>query len=339
MKRLLGLALLAFLSYAGAQEYWRGEVVEVTPSGVTVQLEAGIVSAELPVEGGLELSVGQRVVVYFDGSNYTVIDYLRYPWLIWLAIAFVVMAGLIGRWKALRGVGGTLLSLLVLVFGVVPLILAGAPPLLVTLLGSLAVLLLAVYFVHGVNWKTSAALAGTLVAVLFTLGLAWATAELLNLSGLSSEEAMYAGVFTGVDLLGLYLAGVVVGALGALTDVTITQAAVVQALAATDPHMNRSELYRRGMRVGFDHIGSLINTLVLAYVGGALPLLVLLQASTGMPGWMVWNQENLASEVVRTLVGSMGLILAVPFTNYLAAWLFAGGKRLEAGAEAHVHQH
>lgn len=335
MKRLL--VLLVLLGYAGAQEYWRGEVVELAPEAVLIQIGGETVTAELPVEGSFELKAGQRVAVYFDGSTYTVIDYLRYPWLIWLTVAFVVLAGLIGRWKALRGVGGTLLSLLVLVFGVVPLILAGAQPLLVTFLGSLAVLLLAVYFVHGVNWKTSAALAGTLVAVLLTLGLAWAATGLLNLSGLSSEEAMYAGVFTGVDLVGLYLAGVVVGTLGALTDVTITQAAVVQALAATDPHMSRSELYRRGMRVGFDHIGSLINTLVLAYVGGALPLLVLLQASTGMPGWMVWNQENLASEVVRTLVGSMGLILAVPFTNYLAAGLFAGGKRLEAGAEAHVH--
>jgi uncharacterized membrane protein len=138
------------------------------------------------------------------------------------------------------------------------------------------VLLFTIYWVHGVNRKTTAALLGTLASVLFVLLLSLYFVGAMGFTGLASEEALLLKQWGGVDLLSLYLAGVVVGALGALTDVTVTQAAVVQALAHANPRFGLWELYRRGMEVGYDHIGSLVNTLVLAYAAGSLPLFLLL---------------------------------------------------------------
>lgn len=333
MARLIWIVLLALYPLALAQEYGVGRILALEEGRAQVALEGKVVEAELPVGGG-GFRVGERVVVFAEGGRYYVSEPDRIPWLAGLFALFVLAAVGLGRGQGLRGVVGTLLGFLVLVFLIVPRIAAGGSPLGYALLGSLGVLLLSIYFVHGVNRKTTAALLGTLVSVLFTLLLAHFLARALGFTGLASEEALLLGQWGGVDLLSLWLAGVAVGTLGALTDVAVTQAAVVQALAHANPGFGLGELYRRAMRVGYDHIGSLVNTLVFAYASGSLPLFLLLTQDP-TPLRFLLNTEPFAAEVVAMLLGSLGLLLAVPFTTLLASSLLQGGR----GGEGDLHLH
>lgn len=296
-------------------------------------------------EGLPAFEVGDRVELYYSPGpggerQYVVADWVRHPPLLALGLAFLFVAVVVARWKGLRAVVATAASLGIVVGFVVPRIANGADPVPVVLLGAGGILVFAIYFVHGVSWSTTAALAGTFVAAMVTMGLGVAFTRLTHLTGLGSEDAMLiASAAPDVALRGLLLAGLLVGALGALTDITIVQAAVVRELAHTDPALSFRSLYRGGMNVGKDHVGSLVNTLVLAYTGSALPLLVLLTA--GDIGWRhAVNLELIAGEVVHTLVGSIGLILAVPLTTALAAALFRGDRLpLRAGELDHAHSH
>jgi len=276
---------------------------------------------------GIDFRIGQLVVVYqADGKTYLTEPYrLHYLWA--LLGLFVLVTIALGRGKGLRGLLGTAASMGVLAYVVVPQIAAGSNPLLVTFLGAFGILALSIYFVHGINRKTSAALIGTTMAALVALVLATLLTEWMQFTGLTSEEAFLARFQLGgnLDLISLYLAGVVVGALGALNDVTVTQAAVVQALVQANPRYGVRELYSRGMAVGFDHIGSLVNTLVLAYAAGSLPLLLLIGQSD-VPLAILFNNETFAAEIVTMLVGSLALVLAVPLTTLVAAWLLRGRK-------------
>lgn len=284
-----------------------------------------------PPDSMPDFRVGDRVELYFSpgpgGSRqYVVSDWVRRGALLWLAGILLLVAALVGRGKGLRAVLATGLSLAIVVGFVVPAILAGHSPILVSLVGVGGILILAVYFVHGLSWSTTAALFGTLAAVLVTMLFGVVFTEVAHLTGFGSEEAMFIQADASqVNLKGLLLAGLLVGALGALTDVTIVQASLVREFAYVDPSLGLWELYGRGMRVGRDHIGSLVNTLVLAYTGAALPLLILLTLNDfGLA--RSFNIELVASEVVHTLVGSIGLILAVPVTTLVAALLFQGDR-------------
>lgn len=178
------------------------------------------------------------------------------------------------------------------------------------------------------------------MAVVVTMGLAIAFTDLARLTGLGTEDAIFImAAAPHVALKGLLLAGVLIGALGALTDITIVQASVVRELAHTNPKLTLKELYMRGMNVGRDHVGSLVNTLVLAYTGASLSLLILLNVGEfGLARAL--NLELVASEVVHTLVGSIGLVLAVPITTALAAWWFRGDRiPIAPGELSHAHHH
>jgi uncharacterized membrane protein len=335
--RALVLLVLFFLP-ALAQEpggYLLGRILALDPEGVArVEVQGKVKEALLPADGG-GFRPGMRVVLYQEGGRLYVAEPDRMPWLVGLLFLFALLAALLGRGKGLRGLLGTLLSLLVVVYLVVPRVASGGNPLLYALLGSLGVLLFTIYWVHGVNRKTTAALLGTLASVLFVLLLSLYFVGAMGFTGLASEEALLLKQWGGVDLLSLYLAGVVVGALGALTDVTVTQAAVVQALAHANPRFGLGELYRRGMEVGYDHIGSLVNTLVLAYAAGSLPLFLLLTKDP-TPLRFLLNTEPFAAEITAMVLGSLGLLLAVPLTTLVAAFLFQGGK---AGPGEHPHVH
>ncbi|WP_243029331.1 YibE/F family protein [Thermus altitudinis] len=333
---LLCLLLLPALAQ-GEGRYLVGRLVALEPQGGVAQVEVGgrRLPALLPVDGG-QYRLGQRVVLYQEGGRTYVTEPDRIPWLLGLLGLFAFLAALLGRGKGVRGLVGTFLSLLVVVYFVVPRVAAGGNPLLYAFLGSLGVLLLTVYLVHGVNRKTTAALLGTLASVALVLLLALFFTRALGFTGLASEEALLLRQWGGVDLVSLFLAGVVVGALGALTDVTVTQAAVVQALAHANPRFGLGELYRRGMEVGYDHMGSLVNTLVLAYAAGSLPLFLLLTKDP-TPLRFLLNTEPFAAEMVSMVLGSLGLLLAVPFTTLVAAWAFQGGKG--GPPEAHSHPH
>ncbi|WP_117236700.1 YibE/F family protein [Thermus sediminis] len=315
----------------------------VTGRILALEWERGV--AQVMVQGELREAIlptdqedyrpGMRVVLYQEGGRLYVTEPDRMPWLLGLFFLFALFAILLGQGKGLRGLLGTLFSLLVVVYFIVPQVASGGNPLLHALLGSLGVLLLTIYLVHGVNRKTTAALLGTLLSVVFVLLLSLFFVQVMGFTGLASDEAFLLRQWGGVDLLSLFLAGVVVGALGALTDVTVTQAAVVQALAHANPRFGLKELYHRGMEVGYDHIGSLVNTLVLAYAAGSLPLFLLLTKDP-TPLRFLLNTEPFAAEIVAMVLGSLGLLLAVPLTTLVAAWAFRGGR---GGPPDHHHPH
>lgn len=363
--RRVGVALLALVAVAvalaqdAAAEYGyvEGRIVDLVeratpPDGALVQLPDGrVVAADLPLsdpDGTFATPAyraGERVELYFapgpDGARqYVVSDWVRRPALAWLLGLFTAAAFLVAGLKGLRAVVATGVSLWIVVAFIVPRILAGWDPVLVSFLGVGGILLLAIYFVHGVNWSTTAALVGTFGAVAVTMALGIAFSDGARLTGLGNEDAIFLlSAAPQVALRGVLLAGLLIGALGALTDITIVQASVVRELAHTDPTLGLRELYRRGMNVGRDHVGSLVNTLVLAYTGSSLSLLLLLHLGD-VPLGRALNLELVASEAVHTLVGSVGLILAVPITTVLAAWWFRGGRLpLRPGELDHAHHH
>ena len=314
-----------------------GEVIEAD-MGQPLPDEAG--SSELPT-----FESGQRVELYYspgpDGvRQYAVSDWVRRPALLWLTGLFLIVSVIVARFKGLRAFIATGASLAIVVLFIVPRILAGGNPVIVSLLGVGGILILAIYFVHGLSWSTTAALLGTFVAVFVTMLLGLGFTEWAQLTGFGTEEAMMiSSSASQVNLKGLLLAGLLIGALGALTDITIVQASVVRELAHVNPDFGVDELYKRGMNVGLDHIGSLVNTLVLAYTGAALPLFVLLSLND-ITALRALNLELVASEVVHTLVGSIGLVLAVPLTTFLAALMFRGDALpLQAGELEHGHHH
>jgi uncharacterized membrane protein len=257
-----------------------------------------------------------------------------------LIVVFVVIAGIVGRAKGLRAVLGMAFSLGVIILAMIPAIVSGVSPILVAVLGASAILASSVYFVHGFNWTASSALIATIAAAIVTLGLAVGFSSLAKLTGLGAEEGVYimqAAQQASIDLnlRGLLIAGILIGSLGALVDSTVAQAAVVRELSNLNPKLEWQQLYKSGMSVGFDHIGSLVNTLVLANVGSSLPLWVLF--TLGQTSFTrVVNLELVASEIVHALVGSIGLILAVPLATLLAAFVFRGGRH--PGSDG-VHSH
>jgi uncharacterized membrane protein len=259
-----------------------------------------------------------------EGETYFIADYVRRAPLALLAIAFAVLVLVVGRWRGLTSLLGLGASFLVIIRFVLPGILSGADPVLISVIGALVVMLTTLYLAHGVTAKTTVALLGTALALGLTAALAHFSIDLAKLSGLADEEAATLRIISSgaIDARGLLLSGMIIGASGVLDDVTVTQASAVYELRAANPSLRPVELYRRGMNVGRDHIASTVNTLVLAYAGASLPLLALLALQTE-PLDSLLNREFLAAEIVRTLVGSMGIVAAVPLTTGLAA-LVAG---------------
>lgn len=287
--------------------------------GQTVQLVAGTDQADYT-------SVGQKVVLFRDSGadldldlRYQLVDVQRGAVLGWLALLFVLAVVGLGRLRGALSLVGLGLSLVVLLKFLVPALLAGRPALLTAVVGASAVMILVLVLAHGPNIRTATAMVGTGLSLLLIVGLSTAFAELAGLTGLTSDEAIYVrSLFGQVDVRGLLLAGIVIGALGILDDVTVTQVSTVWELRAADPTMPRSALYAAALRVGRDHIASTVNTLLLAYAGASMPLLVIFTVSgDGFIGTA--TNAVVAEEVVRTLVGSIGLIAAVPVTTALAA--------------------
>jgi uncharacterized membrane protein len=265
-----------------------------------------------------------RIVLSYDpgaeaGQQYAFADVERSRPLAVLGVLFAIAVVVLGRLTGLRALFGLGLSLLVITGFVLPALLAGSNALVVALAGSAVVMFVVLYLAHGVKVQTSIAVLGTLVSLTLTVLLAELFVGLTSLTGLGSDETgLLSATVGGLDLRGLLLAGIVIGSLGVLDDVTVTQSAAVWELHLAKPTASVRELYTAGVRIGRDHIAATVNTLVLAYVGTSLPLLVVYQlAGSGLQD--VLTNEVVAQEVVRTLVGSLGLVAAVPVTTLLAA--------------------
>jgi uncharacterized membrane protein len=249
-----------------------------------------------------------------------------------LAALFMVAVIAFGRWQGVRSLIGLACSFAVIVGFVVPAILEGGSPVPVALVGAMAIMLLSLYLAHGPGRKTTAAVVGTALALVLTAALTAGFVELASLTGLASDEARNASFQVGgISLRGLLLAGIILGGLGVLDDVTVSQASLVFELRRADPAAGFAGLTRGALAVGRDHVSATVNTLFLAYAGASLPLLVLF-VSGGEALGTVATTEVMAVEVVRALCGSVGLIAAVPLTTLLAASLAL--EKPAAGPEA-----
>lgn len=272
--------------------------------------------------GAAELAEGDEVVVLEsetpDGLAYAIVDHQRGHQLWLLGIAFVLAVVAFGRWRGVSALAGLAVTFFVLLWFVVPAILAGSAPLLVAIVGSAAIMLTVLYLTHGFAWSTTVAVLGTLGSLTLTGVLALVSVEAMHLTGFADDAATFVGEVHSVNLQGLLLAGIVIGSLGVLDDVTVTQAATVEELARANPTYRFRDLYRSGSRVGRSHIASVINTIILAYAGSSLPLMILIVAGSQSFGDVVTDQI-IAQEIVRSAVATIGLVAAVPLTTALGA--------------------
>jgi uncharacterized membrane protein len=321
-----------------------GARVESGPEkGKRIEIQLGAGGLDPNVDPGDEIRVSKgpkppKGAPAVAGTGYSLYDFERREPMLILALLFVAVVILFARWRGALSLAGLGISLALVLLFVVPSILDGNSPLLVAIVGSMAVALTTIPLAHGWGPKSLAALLGTAASLILTALLALLFTNLTHLTGLSSEEAIFLQIGDAhVSLQGLLLAGMVIGALGVLDDVTISQASTVLALRRANPALRLRRLFGLAMDVGRDHVSATVNTLVLAYVGAALPILLLFSAADlGVADAM--NLEVVAKEIVATLVGSIGLIAAVPITTGLAAALAlsVAPERLDA-ADVHAH--
>lgn len=252
-------------------------------------------------------------------TSYAFYDYERTWPLIAFAAVFAVVIVAVAGWRGLRAMIGIVVAFVVLVVFLLPALRDGASAIPVALVASAAILYAVIYLAHGVSLRTSAALLGTLTALLLAALLSWGAIELAHLTGLSEDQNNEVAAYMGnVSITGLLLAGFIIGSLGVLNDVTVTQASTVFELAETG--VSRKAIFLGAMRVGRDHIASTVYTLVLAYAGSALPLLLLFSVANRSLG-DVLTSESVAIEVARSAVGGIALALSVPLTTAIAAVL------------------
>lgn len=316
-----------------------------TPSGprassaqcgtATVRLSEGaaegrVVTAQLSgAAGGSTVELGDAVVLSDSPDNpedqrYAVIDHQRGAALWALGVAFVLAILAFGRARGLLALLGLGFTFLVLLKFLVPAVLAGSPPVLVAVVGCAAIALVVLYLTHGTSMPITVALVGTVVSLLLTGLLSALSVHVMHLTGGGDETSYILGQVQGVDLRGLLLAGMMIGTLGVLDDVTVTQSVTVTELAAANPSLTTRQLYFAGMRIGRAHISSVINTIILAYASASLPLLVLIVALQDPLG-QILSDQLVATELVRSGVGTLGLIAAVPITTLAAALVHTRG--------------
>lgn len=271
------------------------------------------------------------------GEAYTLVDFERRAPLLLLAAGFAVLVIALGRARGARALCGLAASILIVFAFVVPAILAGKPPLAVAVVGALAVMLVTIPLAHGLGAKSLAAIAGTAASLALIVTLAVVFTQAAHLTGLAGDASQLLIAGRGdLSLQGLILAGMIIGALGVLDDVTVSQASTVMALRRADPALSFKQLYRAALGVGQDHAAATVNTLVLAYVGASLPALLVLGLGGVDPGQAL-NTESVAEPVVAMLVGSAGLLAAVPITTAVAGLLAVRLPSRTLPETAHVH--
>ena len=306
-------------------------------AGQEVEVEEGtanIISQERLFDVGdrvyLERAVGP------DGDRFYISDFVRTGSLFWIVALFVGLVVLVGRGKGLRSLAGTLFSLAVIFAFIIPQIVAGRDPIIVSIAGSIVLLTVSNYLIYGWNTRAHAAVAGMVLSLVLTGVLAWLFVGWARLTGLS-EEGGYLVIELGpdVNLQGLLLGGIIIGAVGALDDVCVAQVSVVFELLDANPDLEWTDLFHRAFNVGQDHIAAMVNTLVLAYTGASLPLMVAFTIYQE-PLWRRINREPIAEEIVRTLVGSIGLVMAAPITTLiaclLARWVVQRERQVQRGS-------
>lgn len=349
-------------------EFYRGIIIDdptetqIEEYGQTVtsqQLKIRITSGpekgtelELPftiiegTPGNSRLEKNDRIIVGKsftpDDAVYFVSDIYRLHTLWWLLGLFFALVLLLARWAGVRAIVGLCISFVVIIMFIVPGILDGHNAVLVAFIGALVVATVSLFIAHGVRSRTAIACISTIITISIALLLALFFTNMMHLFGLGSEEAFYLQTTPEqlFNLRGILLAGIIIGTLGVLDDITTAQAAVVEELHLANPELSKRELFVRASSVGREHIISLVNTLVLAYTGAALPLLLLFRVYE-RPSWLVVNSEIVMEELVRMIIGSIALVIAVPLTTALAASFYAGRPvtQQQKNQQRHGHHH
>lgn len=365
LSRLLTVSLLVFLPViAGAQTIheelqgtWTARVTDVvrqevkrvpgtevnaTYQTLTVEILEGPKKGEVvTIENDyITLSEGETFFLSYleplDGPPiYTVGEPDRRGAVAFVVLAFFALAILIGGKAGARSIVSLVLSVGAIGFVLLPLIAAGYPPSITSFFVAALVLALAMLVTHGLNRKSIAAYLGALAATFAVFLCGEFAVSIARISGFGSEEASILNLRSGgtLDLSGIFLAAIIIGTLGILDDITVTQASVVAALKAENAKLTKSQLYKRAMNVGKDHVGAVINTLALAYVGTSLPLLLFFTLTPPSSMLELINRELFAAELIRTAVGGIGLLLAAPLSTLLAVFLVKG----EEGGHGHHH--
>lgn len=308
------------LKLRGLEGEYKDKIIEYKGIGMPEMTQKSVYKKgdRVLVEAGLD-SEG-KVVKFF------ITDYYRLNGIFWLSLIFVLSLLVIGRWKGVRSLVALALTFLVIMKYILPQIMDGADPIAVTLIGSFVILLLIIYTTEGFKVSSHLTIFSILLSLVLTIVLSWLFVDMISLSGLADEEA---GFLIGLDgqtinFQGLLLAGIIIGALGVLDDVVVSQVTAVKEIHSTDPSQSRAQIFKKAFNIGTSHISSMTNTLFLAYAGASLPLLILFLSgqSAFSSSMQALNNENLATEIVRTLAGSIGLISAVPISTLLATLWF-----------------
>lgn len=345
------------------QELLKAKVLEVQEEGIKelpgiskdVQYQILKVKVLDSIDAGRELTIendyitlkkGQKFYLLkstsFDSGKvtYFVSDVYRMPWIVFFIILFVVLVVVFGGIQGIRGLLSLTGGLLLIFYLLLPKIVAGFSPLLIGCIVASLISILGSYITHGFNRTTTSAVFGMVSTVIFTGLLAYFAVEVSSLSGMESEEAMYLSLNSrgAINLQGLLLSGIMIGLLGVLYDSAIGQAISVEELWRADPKLSRAYVFKRSLRIGREHIGALVNTLALAYVGAALPLLVLFSFPIYGSVSSLVNREIFATEIIRTMIGSIGLVLAVPITTFISVWMLHG-RKFKGPSHDHHHSH
>ena len=301
-----------------------------------------------------DLTVGDKVMVSISKTpdnviNAYYVDFVRTTPILWLTIIFAVAIILISRWKGLRALLSMAFSLYIIIGYIIPHILVGEDPLTVSIIGSAILLGVTLYLTYGWTLKTHAAVISMILVLLITGALSALFVVFTKLNGTGDENVMFLMQMmeTPINLRGLLLGGMIIGALGVLDDLVTTQSSAVFELHHANPGFGFKELYNSAMRIGQDHVAATVNTLVLAYAGASLPMMLMFSLGRGDYGYLV-NFAFIAEEIVRTLVGSLGLIAAVPLSTAIAILFALRAESLgkweqflgpEGSGEEHGHHH
>lgn len=285
----------------------------------------------LNLKAGEKFYLRHEIDSFEDRELYAVFEPYRLPAIYGFMALFVVCVVVFGGWQGIRGLLSLVASFLFIFFLLFPGIMAGYSPILISIGVASLIIILGSYVTHGFNKTTSAAVVGMIVTVILTSGLAYFAVHSAQLSGVTSDEAVYLNFNTrgAIDFVGLLLGGILIGLLGVLYDAAISQAIVIEELSRVGPHLSRSFIFKRALRVGREHIGALVNTLAIAYVGVSLPLLLLVYSFNDASLTLNLNREMFATEIIRTMIGSIGLVLAVPITSLIAVLMIVKQKQTE----------
>ena len=290
-------------------------------SGERAKVDVDPTVVKSGIERGDEIRLARFRPQAGQPAAYAFVDFIRSTPMSWLAVAFAVLVVAVARWRGLAALVGLGISFAVLIKFMIPALLAGENPLQVAMVSCGAIMFVTLYVAHGVSIRTTTALIGTLFGLALSAGLGTWAVSATHLTGVGSEEDLTLTAVAGqVQLSGLLLAGIVVASLGILNDVTVTQSSAVWELRALDPAAPARRLFSGAMRIGRDHIASTVYTIVFAYAGSALTVLLLINISE-RPVGIILTGEALGQEIVRTLVGSIGLVLSVPLTTAVGASL------------------